>query len=353
MTLDLVKMRAIAAESHAVAATKRFGVAGSQALRALIEMIARLYQNIEPASRSAPLVVFMRPVQPNPFAPSCADIQLIYEFANPDQIGHETNMACLVEVTEAGRLKVFGADAFDIEELSTEAIVYVYKDGAERFVIDRATYTITNPAPMHVSVFARPTFSLLSDALEDYRARVVRNTGCFILAEAWSDEKRLFLRTKPEATMRRSLHQYLRTVFRNAEVRPEQVVDESHPVDIKITWFDTNKRAIIEIKWLGQSRDDNGQFKTAYSASRARDGAQQLADYLDADRTAGPGLRTHGYLVVFDARRRGLTESTVSLNETDGHHYRDAEIEYQPAYHETRDDFAPPVRLFAEPILSS
>jgi hypothetical protein len=351
-TLDLAKMQEIANESHAVAVAKCFGPAGPRTLRALTEMITRLYKNIEPAQRTQPLLLFMRPPQVSPFAPTAATATPQHEVSDPDHAWHELNPACIVEVTDTGQLKVFEPDAFDPEDLSSEAIVYTYHDGVECFVIDRVSYTIINPAPTHASVFARPTFSSLAQALEDYRTGVARNTTCFILADAWSDGKRLFLCAKPEWIMRRSLHQYLRTIFPDAEVRPESVVDESHPVDIKITWSDTNRRALIEIKWLGQSRDQNGRFTTAYTAHRAREGAKQLADYLDADHTAGPGLRTRGYLVVFDARRRALTETINSVNADDGLYFRDAEIEYQPAYHELREDFEPPIRMFAEPVLN-
>lgn len=352
MTLDIVKMQAIAEETHAVAALKCFGPPGTQALRSLVEMLIRLYKNIELTGRTPPLALFVRPKLDNPFEPADGAIAPLHRLSDPQNIRHELDAACIVEVTGSGVLDVFGCEHFVLEDLSSEAIIYIYHKGVERFIIDRVSYRIINPASTHASVFARPTFSSLNEALEDYRVRVVRDTSCFILADAWSDSKRLFLRTKPEATMRRSLHQHLRTVFRDAEVRPEQVVDESHPVDLKVTWSDTNQRALIEIKWLGQSRGDSGQFATSYTAARAREGAKQLADYLDADRSAGPGLRTKGYLVVFDARRRGLTQETTSLCAADGLHYRDAAIEYDPPYHETRDDFEPPIRLFAEPVLN-
>lgn len=345
-------MRAIAEDTHAVAAIKRFGITGTQALRTLIEMITRLYRNIEPANRSDPLVMFVRPSQALSASQIFAATSPVFQISDPDRARHEFDNACIVEIDDAGRLNVFDLQAFNVQDLSSEAIVYVYSNGAERFIIDRITYSIINPSSMHSSIFARPTFSSLSDALEDYKARTVRETSCFILDSAWSDNKRLFLRAKPESTMRRSLHQYLRTVFRNAEVRPEQVVDESHPVDIKVTWSDTNQRALIEIKWLGHSRDDTGNITTVYTASRARDGAKQLADYLDADRTAGPGLRSRGYLVVFDARRRGLDDTTTTVSAENGLYFRDTEIEYDPKYHLLRNDFAPPVRMFAEPILN-
>jgi hypothetical protein len=182
---------------------------------------------------------------------------------------------------------------------------------------------------------------------------VVNKTVCFILGHEvdgiWHGVNRLFLRAKPEGIMRRSLHQYLRNAFPDAEVRPEQIVDESHPVDIKVTWADTTHRAIIEIKWIGDSVDPSGKITTKYRDARANDGAKQLSDYLDSDAEAAARIRTRGYLVVFDARRKGLTQNQSSINAENGLFYRDAEIIYDPDFNAKRKDFSVPIRMFAEP----
>lgn len=350
--LDIDKMKAIATDSYTVAVTKKFGVNGGQALRFLIEAITSIYQTIDISDRILPLVIFIKPIQLNTLQQSVVVTSPKYKVSNFSHISHELNDACFVEVSMGGGANVFDYTALKINQLSSDSIIYILDNRSEKFIIGSDVFNIINPSPAHISIFARPTFSSLSDALNDYHTRTVRSSSCFILEEIWSDNKRIFLKDKPESTMRRSLHQYLRTVFTNAEVRPEQVVDESHPVDIKITWFGTNHRALIEIKWLGQSRDATGKFTTPYTAARAKSGAKQLADYLDANQTAGPGLNSKGYLVVFDARRKGLNQNTVSVTAVNGLHYRDAEIIYNPEYHHLRDDFAPPIRMFAEPLLN-
>ena len=316
-----------------------------------MDMLTQLYRAHDPAERKDVLIVFIRPngKGANTGLPSEMPIT---ELVAATSVQHELDRPCRVEVTENGRLRIFDIGTADLAALSSEAIVYVYEDGTEKFYVGGKTFAVINPAPTYASIFARPTFTSLEAALERYRTHVAPNTTCFILSDVWSESKRLFLKAKPEAIMRRSLHQHLRTSFTDAEVRPEQVVDESHPVDIKVTWADTNRRAIIEIKWLGKSRNDDGTLATPYSEARAREGAQQLADYLDSDRTAGPGLQTKGYLIVFDARRRGLNENSSTINADDGLFYRDRDITYNPAFHETRNDFAKPVRFFADPILN-
>jgi hypothetical protein len=150
--------------------------------------------------------------------------------------------------------------------------------------------------------------------------------------------------------MRQSLANFLAArLDASHEVREEQGVDESHPVDVKVTRLFSNRLAIIEIKWLGDSRDRN-HITVRYRDSRALEGAKQLADYLDMNRASAPNQVTRGYLVVIDARRRGLAETTTSISRTEGMHYRDIEIEYAVHHDQLRDDFEKPLRMFAEPV---
>ena len=294
MNLELSKMKSIAAQCYTSAAISEFGASGQDTLLTLIDLITRIYRNIEPAERRNKLSIFLR--IPEVELPSEAEsVMPRAEISSPERITHELDDDCIVEATSGGKLKVFSSTQINVASLSSVAVVYQWIDRQEQFRIGNRIFVVNNPSPTHASIFARPTFSSLTEALEDYRNRIVQYTSCFLLEQAWSDKARLFLKAKPESTMRRSLHQYLRTVFRDAEVRPEQIVDESHPVDIKITWSDSNKRAMIEIKWLGESKDPHtGEVTTRYTASRALAGAKQLAEYLDSDNTAGPGLRTRG-----------------------------------------------------------
>jgi hypothetical protein len=202
---------------------------------------------------------------------------------------------------------------------------------------------------VHSTIFAKPTFSSLDHALDIYETKVARKTSCIILNQAWDSEWRTCYGNKPEVAMRQSLYQFLNGYLQDAEVRPEQHVDESHPVDIKVSWLFSIQRVIIEIKWLGDSRE-NGKITTPYRDARAREGARQLADYLDKSETWGANVKTRGYLVVFDGRRRKVKDDTVKLSCVDGLYYRDQEIQYSPDYAETRTDYAKPRRFFMEPI---
>ena len=150
--------------------------------------------------------------------------------------------------------------------------------------------------------------------------------------------------------MRDSLTQFLKVCLRgDVEVRPEQIVDETHPADIKVTWFMSNRLAFIEIKWLGAAKA-TAKTLTRYSAARARVGAKQLAEYLDANATQAPTHQTRGFLVVLDGRRANVKTSTRRLTYDNGFKYERKEILYSPRYEKVRNDFEIPIRMFMEPI---
>jgi hypothetical protein len=197
-------------------------------------------------------------------------------------------------------------------------------------------------------VFARATFSSLSDALVDYSTLAIRSSSCYIFGEAWDTPQRLFFSAGPEWRMRRSLQQFLSNRIRDVDVLPEQNVSETKPIDVKVMWNLTRSEALIEIKWLGKSRSDGkviGHFD-----QRARDGAKQLAEYLDMYRTLNPHVSVKGYLVIIDGRRYGMKDDATSVSRENGMYYEKREIEFDPKFHELREDFQPPVRMFAEPI---
>jgi hypothetical protein len=153
--------------------------------------------------------------------------------------------------------------------------------------------------------------------------------------------------------MRRSLTQYLRGVMRDCNVKPEQNVDESHPVDIHVLFTSTSQHAIIEIKWLGRSIDPaTGKAATGFTRGRALAGSQQLADYIDKTVQSSPHYGARGYLVVFDGRRNGLKIGTKTLDKAKALGYQNKEIAYSPDYAATRSDFDPPMRMFLHPVLS-
>lgn len=147
------------------------------------------------------------------------------------------------------------------------------------------------------SIFARPTYKELDEALNYYNSRYVQGSSCAILSQVWQNGKKQELISKPEHFMRDSLWQCLQNILRNHTIKREQIVDATHPVDIKVIWPMINIVALIEVKWLG----DSGVIK--YRDARANEGAKQLIDYLISSKQEEPDKHFVGYLTVFDGRR--------------------------------------------------
>lgn len=350
MKIDLEVMRKIVTESYFTTILSAYGEDGVSTLELVLEAVTKIFQKIEPAVLEHPIVVF-RIISDEKVAYQALAANLTCEIVSrPETLVHKISGACAVEVLDRGNFAVIPMDQIDLAKLSASAIVYKFEGGLDSFIIRGTNHSIRNPSPSLPSVFAKSTFTSLAEALDDYRDRLVRSSGCYIFQTVWADCNRLFLKAKPEWRMRDSLEQFLRIFLRDSVVRPEQNVDKSHPVDIKVTWDFTNREALIEIKWLGDSIKENGDISTKYRDARANEGAEQLADYLDANRVRSATRIQRGYLVVIDARRRGLTKESKTISNRNGMHYVGNEIVYEPAYHEIRDDFEKPIRMFAEPL---
>lgn len=328
-----------------------YGSEGMIALRKLMISIKKLFQYVEPETITGSLIVFVR-LSHRRFEIDQLDSRDIYSLETLPQNyrGIARSRTSIIEIQPDDRLTLWTNVIISHEALASDALVYVYESRGDNLLLGGSLERVPNPSPSHASVFSVPTYRSLDIALEKYDAHMARYSSCLILQRAWFDDRHLFLRSKPESIMRDSLLQFLRSSL-GAEVRPEQFVDDSHPCDIKVTWMLTNRIAFIEIKWLGKSKNLDGEITTTYTEVRARDGAQQLAEYLDNNKPHSPLNETMGYLVVFDARRRGLEKETSSLSFADAMWYSNKEIEFAPKYHDERQDFKPPIRMFCEPII--
>lgn len=348
ISLDLEKMKQLQAQLYTSAAYAVFGALGTDALKSLISGITQIHARLDPGLRSAPLALFVdATLQQSVVAGVVTHVNVLSNLTN------ELTGASLGRLRGDGSLDITPLDSSTLTALSSTAVIYLLDAGSERFIIGGNVYQVHNPLPGYPSVFCKPTFSSLQAALNDYKVRHAANATCYILQDAWYDDKRWWFKAKPESTMRRSLTQYLRGVLRDANVKPEQNVDESHPVDIHVQFTSTAQHAIIEIKWLGRSVNMvTGEEATTYTQARALEGAQQLADYIDKTVQSSPHYGARGYLVVFDGRRNGLTIGMKTLDKVKAQGYKGADIVYSPDYAATRDDFEPPMRMYLEPVLS-
>jgi hypothetical protein len=269
-----------------------------------------------------------------------------------DNLSPLTGEIIVIEVKPNGELFYSIDFVFDINTNRQNAIIYSFVSITEIETIFGKFSDKTLPnIPDSNSYFAIQTYKDLDLALEDYSTKSARYSECGHLKDVWAEQNRIFFKPKPEHILRDSLTHFLKIRLRNTEVRPEQIVDKSHPVDIKITWTLANHLALIEIKWLGKSLETSGtrKFKKCYNEKRALEGAKQLVDYLDANRIQSPVKTTKGYLVIFDARRWGCNKSTTTITQKKGLRYLNSNIVFQPDYSSSRSDFAKPFRFFMEP----
>ncbi|HYF32494.1 MAG TPA: hypothetical protein VD993_15325 [Chitinophagaceae bacterium] len=260
----------------------------------------------------------------------------------------------VIEVKPTGELQYLIDFELDIGLVRANAISYRFTKALEQEVIfGKASERRLRSIPDADSYFAIQTYKDLDVALEDYSTKLARHSECAHLRDVWFDESRIFFKARPEHILRDSLTQFLKGRVRNSEVRPEQIVDRTHPVDIKVTWSLAPHLALIEIKWLGKSLMQRGKsFKQIYNRQRALDGAKQLSDYLDENRRQAPVKTTKGYLVIYDGRRWGCNSTTTTVTRVNGLRYENDNIIYDPDYHSIRSDFARPIRFFLEPIMT-
>jgi len=334
-------------ENHYAGMVQReFGSIGVRILKDVIRGVRTIYQYVEPSICRFPIVVFKT------LDESAEPIQNPHPFILDDyqQLAQIVDQECIIRLNANGQLHVWKRHQIDPSSLSKFAVVYQYVNRLESFFANDFVQRVPKLFTSQASTFAINTFDELMEALEHYKAQQVRYSSCPILQDIWKDSNRLFLRNAPEHYIRDSLTNFLKIRLRShKEVRPEQIVDDSHPVDIKVTWFLTNRLALIEVKWLGISMREDGQRGQTYTDYRARQGAKQLAEYLEANLQQAPTHITRGYLVILDCRRAGLRETTTTIDQQNGGHYRDQEINFDRLYHEERTDFEKPIRMFAEP----
>ena len=361
MKLDLEAVHKTAGMMFVAKASEAYGSAGEDRLVELLNTIRTFFQRIPPERLSGALY-FVAPIKPThskPLISGLGDMVELGDFENlATTLGSsETLKSLVIERRPNGRLyAVLNTSVSDIGELASDAIIYRYQDSTDWFIIGKSEEPMPKLLPGTASNFATPTLSSLEEALRDY-LKLAGNCRCDVLANAWEggrDGPRLVFRNKPEATMRRSLTLFLQTRIRHLSARPEHNTDETKPVDIKVDWFGSKMRALIEVKWLGKAIarcDDTGGVATftEYGPTRARQGAKQLTDYLDRERQSEADVSLMGYLVVFDGRRRGVKKDLSRISKMDALYYADDDIAYDPNFVTLRGDFAPPTRYFLQP----
>ncbi|MFE7968003.1 hypothetical protein ACFU0X_34050 [Streptomyces cellulosae] len=343
-------MADMASKFFAVNIYRELKAPGVQALRSLIPLVRATHEAVA-TERLVKGLTIVRALDEHRLAPE-GNPPAVFTNAREITAWYSAHSGpLLVQLTHGGRLCVWSSEV-DLESLPCPYVAYQYRGfQQESFITPNGNHDVPTYANFP-TYFGIPYFIDLRESLVRYGEISVKTAQCEIFRDTWRQEARISFRNKPEATMRRSLQQYLRASLRDhgpIEVMPEQNVDETHPVDIKVTWTNSNRVALIEIKWLGLSHDELTGRTTPYTQSRAKQGAKQLAEYLDSYHEHSPDQEARGYLAVFDGRRQGISPETTSINKSNGMHFAHREIEYQEEILK-REDFEDPVRFFCEPI---
>ena len=240
-----------------------------------------------------------------------------------------------------------------------DVLIYKYYENKESFFAKKQEIGISHKSGSQFS----NEFSELEEQLSNYKLHKIRHSSCPIFNEAWHSDKRIFFKGGgkdiPEKFMQESLHNFLKdmSIFKGEigqlESTREHNLDASKPVDIIVRWEKSNRIALIEIKWLGKSLQDN-EFKSTHSNARAVEGFVQLKDYFELAKKDYPYKIIKCYLVVIDGRRWQTNESTVSITRVNGLHYANQEIVFEDdkTFHKHYKNFAEPIRMFVEPICS-
>ncbi len=344
--IDNVRLREIVNHFFVPQIMKELGELGASSLRAAMETATRLYLHVDETSVKGGIII-IAPL-PGSKLPILEAPRVMTSF---EPLGGRRNDSLIVKVLSSQRWEISEGVLPDPFPLSRSAVVYRFYNGFESFYANEKEYPVPSGNYVGQSLFAVTAFQDLQSALDFYDNKLARCSSCIILSGIWHDPGRRFLCHRPEKIMRRSLTQFLKSHLRgDVEVRPEQSMDESHPIDVKVTWFNCNRLAIIEIKWLGQSKKKNGSPGAEFTLARANEGAKQLADYLDKNRVQAPTHETRGYLVIYDARRRGNKPGFKTMPREDLFYYEKNELVFSPRYHEERSDYEVPRRIFLEPV---
>lgn len=359
MTITPRATQAVLTAAYLSVPCQVFGPEGGRALRLLLDAIGLIYEEFPPDALSNGITV-IAPSNPDDLEAILAPLGVSSYHADAASVANvlRTNSGRSVTIGVAAdssyRLIVTDGTP-SLSGLAVAAVVYNHDGCVERLLAGTENRTIQRLAPELASNLAKPTFRSLDDALDHYD-RIARHSQCDTLALAWEggvDGPRLVLSARPERHMQSSLHRALSYMLRHADVTREHSTDASKPVDIRVKWRSSNVEAILEIKWLGRSltadSTESDQSFTDYRPSRAQEGAKQLADYLEREKSNSGANALKGYLIVFDARRRGIKGPADRLAAADALYFQDVCLSFNPDYSAERDDFETPRRYFMAP----
>ena len=311
----------------------------------LIKEVKEVYRYVEPSQFQGELLIF-RNISNESEILERLDENLVYY---KDSLTTIINGNYAIELCEDGRLYLW--NNLDVSGLlfNDDILFYHYSADKEFFSINNKKIDIAHYFRCS-SIYALH-YKSLWDALEKYKIEKIRKSSCSEFSKCWYDNNRIFFKSGPEKTMQVSLEQHLRSCLREVDIVREYNLGASKPVDIRVSWKEASKAVLIELKWIGKSKNTSGNLST-YTDSRANNGAVQIKEYLDLDNEDTPTCVTKGVLVVIDGRRRGTNKNTSTIGRKQGFYYSEKEIVFKEEnkFNENLLNFEKPLRIFTEPI---
>jgi hypothetical protein len=332
----------------------------SKAIEIVTKALTEIYRYFEPGFFKGEFYVFKNFQDQSCFEESKGT--LLYD---KNILLNRTNGLLIIQVFNDNS-KMILWDNQDANELfkMKETLTYGFNNNKEYFIANDSMIDITyyNKG----SRFATQ-YNKLVEALQNYSVDKIFRSSCKHFSDSWSDENRLFFKGAgsgnniPEKFMQLSLHEYLSSVLARGismestrEYNSIGNFNKPKPVDIKIHWRESNRMALIEIKFIGTVKKDSDSEIYSHGDSRANLGITQLKGYHDAASSDAPTTILKSYLVVIDGRRKNLTSEKVKINTEEGMYYKDVDIviDDDKKFHESILGFEKPIRMFAAPICS-
>ncbi|GAB2800876.1 hypothetical protein GCM10027275_53630 [Rhabdobacter roseus] len=328
---------------------------GARAVEIIVKSLKEIYRYFEPAYFNGSFFVLKHLKDQKLFDEGNAKV--IYDkniFLN------RTSGSFFIQVSATEQILMSESENFDVLLRDNHTLIYHYENNKE--------FLYANGSKIDITLYDRGSrfasqYTELYSALQNYGINKIFNSSCSYFVKSWADENRLFFtgggrgNNIPEKFMQLSLYEFLSTSLdRGVSIDPVREFNimgdatKPKPVDIKITWREANRVAIIELKFLGKVKPESGTIYQ-YTDRRANEGIEQLKGYHDNLSSDSPKSILRSYLLVIDGRRNNLKDDDVRINYFDGMFFKDKEIsiDTDKLYHLNIPSFEKVVKLFATP----
>jgi hypothetical protein len=329
----------------------------SKAVEVTAKALNEIYRYFEPAFFTGNLYV-VKSLDENFLLDKTASA-IVYD---KNVLLNRLNGNLVIQIFEDESIYLWENTAVDSPETITNTLIYHYHQNQEFFYAngEKIDITITKRG----SRFATQFEDLLS-TLKDYENNKVMHSSCSYFNQCWQDANRLFFvgggsgSNVPEKYIQESLAEYLSTALSRGikleTVREYNIVADytkPKPVDVKITWREANRIAIIETKFLGMVKPNSGGNAYSYDDPRANAGLKQVKEYHDKILADVPTTMIKSHLLVVDGRRNNLTAAQTTISYADGMYYKDVDItvDTDKRYFDSVPGFEKPIKVFAAPV---